>query len=156
EPNGLYTRLSSEMEGLANVKPGMGRSAMVDGRFVRAEYRGNAVRKVFHVEMEVPPTPDQLAQIEKLKTRERHSRISDPARRSRSLSTGRAAARSRFSGSLRRVPPAPLLWSWPWAVCTRARCTGNTRWSRRGMHRSESRHIKAIPFQSSSAPSFAA
>jgi hypothetical protein len=67
KPNGLYNKLSSQMDGLANIQPGAGRSAMQDGQFVRSEYLGNAQRKVFHVEMEAPPTPEQLAQIEQLK-----------------------------------------------------------------------------------------
>ncbi len=55
------------MKKLANFKPGTGRSERVGDEFRRVEHTGTAQRKILHVELEAPPTSDQLAQIDKLK-----------------------------------------------------------------------------------------
>jgi hypothetical protein len=66
-PENIYSTLSSQMEKLANVKPGAGRSENIGGEVFRITHSGAAERKIFRIELDQAPTAEQLAQFEKLK-----------------------------------------------------------------------------------------
>jgi len=66
EPNAVLKTLEKGMQDLANVKPGTGKSEQVGQEFRRVEV-GQPARRILHVELEVAPTPEQLAQLEQLK-----------------------------------------------------------------------------------------
>ncbi|MEO5817973.1 MAG: DUF4157 domain-containing protein [Gemmatimonadaceae bacterium] len=66
EPGAVLKQLEKGMEALANVKPGAGKSEKAGSEFRRVEL-GQPTKRILHVEMEAPPTPDQLAQLEQLK-----------------------------------------------------------------------------------------
>jgi hypothetical protein len=62
----LYDTLSAGMNKLANTEIGQGKSEQIGNEFRRIEISGAPGRKIFHVELEIPPTPAQLAQLNRL------------------------------------------------------------------------------------------
>jgi hypothetical protein len=67
KPEGIYSTLSSQMEKLANVEPGAGRSETIGNEVFRITHSGTADRKIFRIELDQAATAEQLAQLEKLK-----------------------------------------------------------------------------------------
>jgi hypothetical protein len=67
EPNAVLKELEKGLEGLANIKPGAGKSEQVGAEYRRVEHSGQATKKILHVELEAPPTPEQQAQLARLK-----------------------------------------------------------------------------------------
>ena len=66
QPGNLRKTLDDGLSGLANVRPGEGKSETVGGQVRRVEV-GQFERKILHVELDSPPTPDQQAQLEQVK-----------------------------------------------------------------------------------------
>jgi hypothetical protein len=67
EPNTVLKELEKGLEDLANIKPGAGKSEQVGKEYRRIEHSGQATKKILHVEMEAPPTPEQQVQLARLK-----------------------------------------------------------------------------------------
>ncbi len=67
EPNTMYKTLEKGMKDLANIKPGTGKSEQVGSQYFRVEHSGEAGKKILHVELEVAPSPEQMAQLERLR-----------------------------------------------------------------------------------------
>jgi hypothetical protein len=65
KPNGIVKTLTTGLEKLANVKPGVGKSEKVGNEWRRIEI-GSISKKILHVELETPPTPDQQAQLDRI------------------------------------------------------------------------------------------
>jgi hypothetical protein len=63
----MFNELAKGLEKLASLKPGAGKHEQTGNEYFRVEHSGQAERKILHVELEVPPTSAQEAQLADLK-----------------------------------------------------------------------------------------